>query len=320
MGSTGSRRRSTVGGLAVLTTVPIGAMTAAWFAFNLLVRSPSAKDTADRERGKIAAAGKDRPAGAGVAQAAPAANPAPAGPGHHADQNQVIAAQPTHPAGNIPVVAGQAGMAPDPRRREISRWGLAVDPGPDSQIHGDPTTLTITVPPNLHDLNARISTYNAPRVIRDVDGDFDAEVRVEGDFTPGSICSLAGAIPFVGGGIVICGGADNSIRLERMTVNDQGQFGPYAIFEQHTEGKGVLDHNGGLSSGTAYLRLARRGSIIRGFTSSDGRRWSELEPIRAVLPARLQVGLDAINSGNASFTVRFKQFSIKTRTSSAARR
>ena len=211
-------------------------------------------------------------------------------------------------------------MAPDPRAREIAGWGLAVDPDSDCQIHGDRTTLTITVPPNLHDLNARISKYNALRVIRNVDGDFDTEVRVEGDFRPGGVCTLAGAIPFVGGGIVIFGDDDNYIRLERGTVNDQGRLGPYAIFEQHTEGKGVLDHSGGLSSGTAYLRLARRGSIIRGFTSSDGRRWSELEPIRRVLPTRLQVGLDAINSGNAPFTVRFGGFSIKTRTSSGERR
>ena len=135
--------------------------------------------------------------------------------------------------------------------------------------------------------------------MRDVEGDFEVEVRVEGDFRPGSICNRLGGIPFVGGGIVIFDGGDNFIRLERGVVHDQGIFTPFAIFEQHKAGRGVVDHNGSLITGTTYLRLARRGDTIHGFTSSDGKYWSQLVPFGGVRTAKLQVGLDAINSGNA---------------------
>ena len=67
--------------------------------------------------------------------------------------------------------------------------------------------------PTLHDLNADIGKYNAPRVMWDVEGDFEVEVRVDGDFRPGNLCNRAGGIPFVGAGIVICDGGDNFVRL-----------------------------------------------------------------------------------------------------------
>jgi regulation of enolase protein 1 (concanavalin A-like superfamily) len=218
------------------------------------------------------------------------------------------------------VIPGQRGPAVDLRAREIAQWGLAIDPDRDCQISGEGTTLTITVPPTLHDLNADIGKYNAPRVVRDVEGDFELEVRVEGDFRPGSICNRAGGIPFVGGGIVIFDGSDHFIRLERGVVYDQLVFSPFAIFEQHKAGRGVVDHNGSLITGTTYLRIARRGDTIHGFTSSDGRYWSKLEPFRGVPTAKLRVGLAAINSGNAPFTVRFEQLSFTTGTNGGARR
>jgi hypothetical protein len=108
-------------------------------------------------------------------------------------------------------------------------------------------------------------------------------------------------------------------RLERGISYDQGFFNPFAVFEQHIAGRGVVDHNSPLTTGTTYLRLARRGGTIRGFTSSDGRDWSELEPIRGVRTGKLQVGFDAINSGNVPFTVRFDQLSFKTGTNSGER-
>jgi serine/threonine protein kinase len=317
---TGSRRRSNAGGLALIAMLAIAAGTALFFPYHLFSGSRSGKNTPDRERASIAADGKDRSGIAVASQPAPAANSALGAEAPGAGPNRAAAAAPPRTAGNTSVILGQSGVAVDVRAREIAGWGLANDPDGDCQMNGDRNTLTITVPPTLHDLNATIGKYNAPRVVRDVEGDFEIEVRVEGDFRPGSICNREGGIPFVGGGIVICDGGDNFIRLERGLVNDQGSFGPFAIFEQHIAGRGVVDHNGPLYDGTTYLRLARRGATIRGFTSSDGRYWSELEPIRGIRTARLQVGLDAINSGNASFTVRFEQLSFKTGTNSRARR
>jgi len=317
---TGSRRRSNGAGLAVIAILAIAAVTALFFPFHLFSGSRSGKNTAGREGGNVAADGKDRSGIAVAAQPAPAAITAPAAQAPGSRPNRAAAAPLAPPARSTSVILGQSRPAVDLRAREIAGWGLAIDPDGDCQMNGERTTLTITVPPTLHDLNANIGKYNAPRVVRDVEGDFEVEVRVEGDFRPGSICNRAGGFPFVGGGIVICDGGDNFIRLERGVVYDQGSFSPFAIFEQHIAGRGVVDHNGPLTTGTTYLRLARRGGTMRGFTSSDGRYWSELEPIRGVRTAKLHVGLDAINSGNAPFTVRFEQFSFKTGTNGGARR
>ena len=117
--------------------------------------------------------------------------------------------------GITPFIPRRRRPAGDAREREIAGWGLAIDPDGDCQMIGDRGTLTITVPPTLHDLNADIGKYNAPRVMWDVEGDFEVEVRVDGDFTPGNLCNRAGGIPFVGAGIVIADGADNFVRLER---------------------------------------------------------------------------------------------------------
>jgi serine/threonine protein kinase len=310
----GSRRRSNRGGLAVIAILASAASIALVLSFHLFSGSRSGNNTAVREGGKVAADATDRPGIAIGAQSAPAAQSQGAGP------NRSTAAPPARRAGSTSVSPVQSGPAIDLRAREIARWGLAIDPDRDCQMNGERSTLTITVPPTLHDLNADIGKYNAPRVVRDVEGDFELEVRVEGDFRPGSVCNRAGGIPFVGGGIVVFDGVDHFIRLERGVVNDRGSFSPFAIFEEHIAGRGVVDHNGPLNSGTTYLRLARRGSTIHGFTSSDRRYWSQLEPIRGVRTAKLQVGLDAINSGNAPFTVRFEQLSFTSGTNGGARR
>ena len=81
----------------------------------------------------------------------------------------------------------------------------------------------------------------------------------------------------------------------------------------------MVDHNGPLAAGPTYLRLVRRGTTIRGFSSNDGQFWTELDPMLGILTNKLQVGLDAVNSGNAPFTVRFAQLALKTGGSSGGR-
>jgi serine/threonine protein kinase len=210
--------------------------------------------------------------------------------------------------------------AAQPAGKEITGWGTAYDPGGDCQIDANGGALTITVPPTLHDLNAEINLFNAPRVVREVEGDFDIQVKVVGDFSPGNDSNRQGGLPFNGAGIVAFLDGDSVIRLERGAVFNGNQFGSFAIFEQHEAGSGVADHNGPLDPGTTYLRLARRGSRFLGFTSSDGRRWSQLNPINPGWPARLKVGLSAINSSNSPFSVRFEELSFKTAKSGNARR
>ncbi len=119
-------------------------------------------------------------------------------------------------------------------------------------------------------------------------------------------------LPFNGGGIVVWRDADNFIRLERGATFNRGKFNTFAIFEEREGGSGGAIHNGPLTPGTAYLRLVRRGSRIFGLTSKDGKHWTQLKPIDTVWPGALKVGLNAINSSDVPFTVRFEEMSLKT--------
>src|SRR5262249_34722886 len=54
------------------------------------------------------------------------------------------------------------------------RWGLLVDPDLDCRFRVDKDQLHIKIPPKPHVLSAEIGATNAPRVLRDIEGDFHA--------------------------------------------------------------------------------------------------------------------------------------------------
>jgi len=292
------------------------ALTVALVRKVLFVLLPEHKRATTQKAGNAPGGGNDRTV------AAPNAAPPPgATVVKDPVQDQTRPAPPPQPSeATATVVDRRAGPKAAVPAREIAGWGAVVDPDGDCPIDPNGNALTITVPPTLHDLNATIGLYNAPRVLREVAGDFDIQVKVVGDFRPGNVSNRAGGLPFNGAGIVVFLDGDSLIRLERGAVFDGASFNSFAIFERHEGGSGVDDHNGPLDAGTAYLRLGRRGSRILGATSYDGRRWTQLEPINSGWSGRLKVGVAAVNSGSATFTVRFEELSFKTARSGAGRR
>jgi regulation of enolase protein 1 (concanavalin A-like superfamily) len=200
--------------------------------------------------------------------------------------------------------------------KEIAGWGSAIDPDGDCKIAVDGKALVVEVPAKLHDLNADIDKFNAPRVLREVEGDFNIQVKVVGEFKPGAKSLNPKSLPFNGAGIFVWRDSDNYIRLERAGVVRQGKLNTFAVFEEREGGSRSAQNNGPLTPGTAYLRMERRGSRIAGFVSKDGKHWTALRPIDTVWPAELKIGFNAINSSDAPFTVRFEEFTIKTRNAS----
>src|SRR5947199_217787 len=98
-----------------------------------------------------------------------------------------------------PATMGQSG---EKKAREIEGWGAVVDPDGDCTIQAKSGKVTITVPGKTHDLNPLIRT-NSPRVLRQVDGDFTATVRVTGDFQPGEQSTTGVTYPFNGAGLLL---------------------------------------------------------------------------------------------------------------------
>jgi regulation of enolase protein 1 (concanavalin A-like superfamily) len=205
----------------------------------------------------------------------------------------------------------KAGPKAEAAGKALPGWGNVVDLDGDCNVRTEGKALVMSIPGSLHDLNADIDKYNAPRVLREVEGNFSIQVKVVGDFKPGPKSMRAKGLPFNGGGIFVWRDSDNYIRLERGAVINRGKLGTFAIFEEREGGSSGAQHNGQLTPGTTYLRLERRGSRIYGFTSKDGQHWSELKPIDTVWPAQLKVGVDAINSSNEPFKVRFEELVFK---------
>jgi regulation of enolase protein 1 (concanavalin A-like superfamily) len=194
---------------------------------------------------------------------------------------------------------------------EVQPWGDVIDPGGDCTLAPKDGALQIEVPGVLHDLNSEIGKWNAPRVIQEFDGDFVVQVKVCGEFQPGAPSTRNDALPYNGAGLILWLDNERFIRMERGAVTRDRRVGAFLLFERHDFGQPVLRKNGFLEEGDVYLKIERRGSQVSGSYSTDGQQWVEAEPISINWPARLKVGLDAVNSAFTSLSVRFEEFSIR---------
>jgi regulation of enolase protein 1 (concanavalin A-like superfamily) len=204
---------------------------------------------------------------------------------------------------------------PNEKGGKVTFLGEVIDPDGDCELKLQEGAVVCDVPGTLHDLNIDISVTNAPRVVRTIDGDFVATVRVAGSFKPGPVRTGPKSVPFNGGGLVVWLDQGNYIRLERGAMYRNKRVMGFTVFESREQGSRADAHNkGGLDPRQdRWLRLERRGKTISGSFSSDGKAWDELEPMELDWPSRLQAGLDAINSCGDPMSVRFYDYSLHPR-------
>jgi S1-C subfamily serine protease/regulation of enolase protein 1 (concanavalin A-like superfamily) len=192
--------------------------------------------------------------------------------------------------------------------------GEVIDPDGDCELKLQAGEVVCDVPGTLHDLNIDIAKTNAPRVVRLAEGDFIATVKVTGSFQPGPVRTGPKSVPYNGGGLVAWLDEGNYIRLERGAMYRNNRVVGLLAFESREQGTRAAVHNkGGLDPRRdLWLRLERHGKSIAGFLSQDGREWTDLEPMEVDWPARLKVGLDAVNSCGDPMTVRFQDYSLQS--------
>jgi hypothetical protein len=77
--------------------------------------------------------------------------------------------------------------APEPFK---SGWDKPVDPSRDCKFHIKGGTVTIELPGGDHNLAPNRDRFNAPRLLRDVQGDFVMQVLVSGSFRPSAKSSV----------------------------------------------------------------------------------------------------------------------------------
>ena len=192
-------------------------------------------------------------------------------------------------------------------------WGEVVDPDGDCELKMADGDLACELPGTLHDLNIDIDKNNAPRVVQEVEGDFIVMVKVTGSFQPGAVRTGPKSVPYNGGGLLVWLDEGSYIRLERASMYRNDRVVGFLAFESRENGTRAEVHNkGGLDPRRdLWLRLERHGKLLSGFFSHDGQDWEELQPMEVEWPARLKVGVDAVNSCGDPMTVRFQDYSLK---------
>jgi regulation of enolase protein 1 (concanavalin A-like superfamily) len=212
------------------------------------------------------------------------------------------------------VLCGVVGLcaAATEDRTHVQSWGRFVDPDNDCAFRLEKGTLTITVPAKAHDLGIERDQMNAPRVLRDVEGDFIAHVKVSGAFRVGNAL-LEDRAAYNGAGLLLMKDEKTYIRIERAAFTRNETF-HYANFELREDGE--INQFGNatdqpLEDGKdTWLRLERQGDKIHGAVSQDGIKWLYQEPKTVALPKKLQVGVAAVNTASLEFAPQFTEFKL----------
>ena len=203
----------------------------------------------------------------------------------------------------------------DRSAREKGNWGDADDPDRDCKFELEPREdkVRITVPGQTHLLSAEIGRTNAPRILREIEGDFDVTVRVAGTSHPGGKPTTKLYPPYHGAGLLIWQDQENYIRLEIAADLQHGRARPYVNFEHRKDG--ALATSSGITNpdGSNHLRLKRRGAEIYASFGPDGVRWTSFSPVTAHLKDRVNVGIAAINSSTKPLTAEFEAFDVMER-------
>jgi regulation of enolase protein 1 (concanavalin A-like superfamily) len=216
------------------------------------------------------------------------------------------------------VLVGAAAAAQDQKPLSIEGWGEITFTAGDCSVNLEAGRLTIDVPGGTYDLNPTLGGMKAPRVLKEVEGDFIVQVKVTGDFKPGEQSASPNTSSFNSGGLLIWQDAKNYIRLERNAWRlAEGGYACYPpLFEYWRDGE---YQNTSPDSTTeeffkgrsTWLKLERREGKVIGSYSHDGKSWTEVKQLDAALPRKVKVGVAVVNTSSKPLTVMFEEFSVR---------
>jgi hypothetical protein len=212
--------------------------------------------------------------------------------------------------------AAVAAPAPFPRTSRkagpwFDGWDSPVNPKGDCRFNRQGGKLLLSVPGKGHRLDVATNRIDAPRLLREVEEDFVAQVRVGGVLRPqqskGS--HSAGLFLPLGRGFVT---------LNRVAVrSDDEEKSFYFIGMSYP----TVASSSSLrcpafypaDDKPAYLRLERRKDWLRLLVSQDGKRWQRLKDFSFLgyrVPRKLKIGVVAATTADEPFTPWFDEFKL----------
>lgn len=216
--------------------------------------------------------------------------------------------------------------APAPKPFE-GGWSKPVDPDGDCKIKRDNGTLIIEMPGSEHEYDPARDRVNAPRILRDFEGDFDIQLRLQIDCQPSIKSTVNDQPSYVAGGFV---------------VFFPETFGTiFFRFQYGVTGRGIRsdgystqlsrDVKGGSVNGACdkrwekwpfkgkpdhvYLRLLRERDgvvdVLACDISPDRKEWVGIGGSGFLrLPSKLKVALAAFSTSSEPSKVRFDQLKV----------
>ena len=171
--------------------------------------------------------------------------------------------------------------------------------------------MTINIPgsnikAHLHELKT------APRSVAEVEGDFDAIVKLTGAIKPGFEPVKRMPLCFQGAGLILWQDESSFLRLEHSAASNDGRHVLYHVLLEASKDAMPATEPAyvDIPDGPIVVRLQRRGNEYTCSFGADGQNWTELKKFKVDYAPKLGVGLSASSTSRKNFAARFEGLSI----------
>lgn len=197
----------------------------------------------------------------------------------------------------------------------LAGWGDVINPDGDCVLNATNGKLTIALPGTDHVLRPERHKMNAPRVMQEVTGEFDLQVKVSGDFALNAKSVVPGRSPYQDAGLLVWLDDKNNLKLSRARITVQGRTGDYFNLEFRHEGQvGEIPFPREawqvLRSKTVYLRLQIHSDATTASVSADGNKWFSTTLPGGGRPEKIQAGVLAENNTASPLNMEFEEFAL----------
>src|SRR5262249_44968488 len=119
----------------------------------------------------------------------------------------------------------------------IAGWGDVVNPDGDCTLNATDGKLTVALPGTDHALRPERHQMNAPRVLQEITGEFDLQVKVSGDFAANAKSAVPGRQAYQDAGLLLWLDDKNNLKLSRARIGAKGKSVDFFNLEFRHEGQ-----------------------------------------------------------------------------------